>query len=355
MKTLLALPLLSLSCLFLAGCGGVREPASADPVRPVKLLKLELADSAGVIEFPAMVRARASVELSFNVPGRVIELPVLEGVPIAAGELIARLDDADFRSRLEAAEAAKELAQVEFRRFEELAASGAVAVAELDRKRAALQAAVSDLELVSKQVADTVLTAPFDGLVARRMVHRFSNVQPKEPVVLFQAMAPLDIVVDVPEPIILRSANRGNRSPRAHIRFENLPGIRIPVSLYEIGTEVDPQTRTYPVVFTLDRVDGLTVLPGMSAILGADLGEAEEGGLPRFLLPPLAVVANPDGSQSVWVRDPTTGEVAQRRVQVGSLHDGGIEIIGGLAVGDEVVVAGISRLKPGLRVRPFQP
>jgi RND family efflux transporter MFP subunit len=334
------------------GCGKAPAEEAAPPARPVKLLTVTPDGRQGALELPAEIRARDSVELAFNVPGQVTELPALEGTPVEAGAMLASLDNSDYRARLLAAQAAHELAQAEFDRYSELVANGAVAVAELDHRKAALQSARSELELVRKQFDDTVLRAPFDGLVARRMVQRFANVQAKQPVLLFQSLSPLDVVIDVPEPLVLRTEPGRARSVEAVVRFENLPGVALPVTLREIKTEADPQTRTFQVVFALEDTGGLTVLPGMSAILEAhrdDLFGKEE----IFLVPPLAVEGAADGHARVWVYDPQSGTVEPRPVEIGMLHDGGVEVRSGLKAGEQIVTAGISQLKAGMRVRPL--
>jgi len=122
--------------LFLTGCGKEEAAPAEAPARPVKLKTLSASDAGAPLEFPAVVRARNSVELAFNVPGQVTELTAIEGEPVTEGSLLASLDNTEYRARLDAAQAALELAETEFKRFSELSESGAVAIAELDQKRA---------------------------------------------------------------------------------------------------------------------------------------------------------------------------------------------------------------------------
>ncbi|MGC9450041.1 MAG: efflux RND transporter periplasmic adaptor subunit [Oceanipulchritudo sp.] len=339
-----------LALLFLSGCGKETSTREEAVVRPVKILAITASDKGAPLEFPAVIRARNSVELAFNVPGQVTELPVIEGEPLAEGALLASLDNTEYKARLQAAQAALELSQTDFDRFNDLSKSGAVAIAELDQKRAALQAAKSDLELAQKSFEDTVLRAPFDGLVSRRLVQNFTNVQAKQPVMVFQSVRPLDVVIDVPEPMVIRSAYDKSEPPPTEVRFDSLPGIALPVFFREVSTEADPQTQTFQVAFSLEDTGEITVLPGMSAVLVAE--RAAVGGDPVYLLPPLAVTADTEGGRSVWIYDPATSEVAQREVEVGLLRDEGIEIISGLTEGDQVVVAGVAQLSPGMKVRP---
>jgi RND family efflux transporter MFP subunit len=336
----------------LSACGGKEAVPAEAQARPAKIMVMTQQDNRPPVSFPAVIRARESVELAFNVPGQVVELDVIEGRKVAQGTILARLDAADFSSRLEAAQSALELAQSDFDRFSELAASGAVAAADLDRRRAALQNARSELEIVRKSMEDTVLRAPFEGVVAQRLIQRFANVQAKQPVLIYQSLSPLDVVIDVPEPLVLQAARNDNRSPQAAVRFNQLPGVELPVSLREINTEADPVIGTYRVVFALDDTAGLTILPGMSATLVAQRSQSAENDV--FILPPLAVAREPGKPPFVWLVDAQTGAVSAREVSMGTIASTGIEIVSGLQSGEQVVVAGISQLREGMKVRPLQ-
>lgn len=347
----ITLPVLILSAVLLSACGPEKVAEVTEVARPVKLLTVTPAENTTPLEFPASIRARNSVELAFNVPGQVNEFPVLEGLPVQAGDFLASLDRTEYQARLLAAEAASQLAQVEFDRYTDLSASGAVAVAELDQKRAALQAAKSELDLIRKNFDDTVLRAPFDGVVSRRLVQRFANVQAKQGVLLFQALQPLDVVIDVPEPLVLRSTGGRESIPTAVVRFDAMNGVELPIELREVSTEADPQTQTFRIVFSLEDSGGYTVLPGMSAVLVAQRASAVDGS-PVYVLPPLAVATQTDGTRYVWLFDPETSRVRQQPVEVGLLRNDGLEILGGLSTGDQIVVAGLSQLKPDMQVRP---
>lgn len=344
---------LLLTVLFLTACGGKDPVEVAATARPVKMITISAADNGAPVEFPAVIRARNSVELAFNVPGQVTELPVIEGERVAEGSLLAALDNTEYKARLQAAEAAMELAQTDFDRISELSRSGAVAIAEVDQKRAALQAASSELDLARKAFEDTVLKAPFQGVVSRRLIQRFTNVQAKQPVLVFQSLQPLDVIIDVPEPMVIRSVYDKNQPPPTRVRFDSLPGVTLPIEFREVSTEADPQTQTFKATFSLEDTGDITVLPGMSAVLVAE--RVATGGASVYLLPPLAVTIDPDGGRQVWVYDPATGEVSPRTVEIGRLRDDGLEVVSGLSEGDQVVVAGISQLTTGMKVRPQNP
>lgn len=339
---------------FLAGCG--REdtsPPETTSIRPVKLITLDASAKAVRKSFPAVIEARKSVELAFDVPGRVEEMHYMVGETVEKGHLLAKLNEDEFQSRLERAEAALELAQAEFERYAPLAESGAVAGVEVDQKRAALRTATADVEAARNDLAETELRAPFGGIVARSLVDLFATVQAKQPVLILKALEPLNVSVDVPEALVLRAPSRDDEEIKATVSFDSLPGVSLPVALREFSTQADPSSQTYEAIFSLEETGDLMILPGMSATLRIAAPGREEGEQP-FYLPPLAVQRNTDGSTVAWVYDPATGEVHPQDVTVGQLLEPGLEILGGLEAGDQVVTSGISELRPGMKVRPYQ-
>jgi RND family efflux transporter MFP subunit len=345
-------PFVMAAC-FLTGCGEPEEPAKTDAVRPVKILRVQPVSDLAPLSFPAMIHARQSSELAFNVAGKIAEMTVLEGAVVEEGDVIATLDAADFQSRREAAKAAFELAQTEFQRIENLVARGAVAAAELDRRRAEMQAARTELDLAESALGDTVLRAPFRGVVGKRIIGQFGNIQAKQAVVQFQALKPLDVVIDIPERLMITGRRGPDAVVDAVVRFSTFDGLELPVRLHEISTKADPVTQTFRAVWTLEDPGDAMVLPGMSATLVARQLTRAEGEKEIFLLPPLAVTGGDTADAHVWVLDESSGKVGKRTVKVGRLRDGGLEILDGLATGDPVVVAGVSQMVDGLKVRPM--
>lgn len=281
-------------------------------------------------------------------------MPVIQGMIVEEGGLLASLDNPDFISRRDAARAAFDLAQVEFLRYEQLANRRAVAAVELDRKRAALQAARSDLDLAEKALADTVLRAPFRGVVSQRIVSQFANIEAKQPIVQFQALEPLNVVIDIPERLVIATRRNNGDGIKATVRFPTMDNLELPVKFREISTKADPVTQTFRVVWSLDDTGDTIVLPGMSATLVAQRQANTENGNEVFALPPLSVVGSDTDAPYVWLFDQATGSVGKRNVKVGSLREEGLEILSGLKTGDQVVVAGVSQLAADMKVRPME-
>jgi len=344
-----ALIYFAVNAALLSGCQEVAPPSSPEVSRPVPILEITGTASTSGLRFPGRVQATQRAELAFNVPGRVVEFPAEEGQTLSAGTLIARLDPAVFETRLSAARAEFNKARADYDRVRQIwEKSKAVARAEVDQKRTALEVARSGFAAAKQDIADTRLTAPFEGVIARRHVENFQNVQAKEPIVSLQNVDELEIVIHVPERI-MRSAPR---RAAGYAQFDDIPERRFPVSLKSYSTEADPQTQTYKVVLGLTRPQDVTILPGMSAEVLP--GDAPDNEAPSSVAIPLnAVAAGPDGTPRVWVVDPNTDRIAARTISVGAVRGNDIIVLEGLQVGERIVTAGLGHLREGLWVRPL--
>lgn len=338
------------------GCGGDSSDEgpqeAAREARPVKMITLEPVGTMPDLSFPAVVRSSRSVELSFNVPGVLAELNAVEGKPVAKGQVLARLDSRELKLRVDSDRAAFDLAESEFERGEKLLQSDVIAAAELDRLRAELEKARAALAASRKALEDATIRAPFDGVVSRRLVENFENVQAKQPIVLLQAMGTLEVVIDVPEPLVQQARGSTKDGGGAGLRFDAKPGKLYPVAFKEFSTEADAKTQTFQAVFSLERPEDINVLPGMTATVVVQRRAAPESGA-VFILPPLAVVADQEGGNMVWVFDQEQGKAVKREVRIGVMRSDGLEVVSGLETGERVIVSGVAQLHEGMAVRPY--
>lgn len=120
--------------MVLSGCGeGEAEVESAEVSRPVPMMVVALADRTSSVRFPGRVRAAQRADLTFNVPGQLVELPVEEGQLIEKGALVARLDDANYKTQMRSALARYNKERTDYERFNSLwQRSQAIAKSEVD-------------------------------------------------------------------------------------------------------------------------------------------------------------------------------------------------------------------------------
>jgi RND family efflux transporter MFP subunit len=344
-------------CCLLAGigCGKEAPPPPEPPVRAVRLLEVGSEDLLAVREYPGQITAATQAELSFEVGGRILELPVDQGERVREGDLLARLDPSDFQARLDASVAQRNAALADYQRFEELLEKDAVSVRDFETRKRNWEVAEANLRIEEKRFADSTLRAPFSGRVARTHVERFQNVQAQEPVLLLQDDQHLEIDVSLPEAALLRvgrslDLRTLNSMLSPVVAISSLPpGTTFPARLKELATAADPTTRTFEATFAFDAPSDVLILPGMTALVrvSAPVSEVSAG----FAIPASSTVIEPTGAASVWRVDPGTMKVHKVAVTLGELSGASVIVDQGLERGDLIAVSGASQLREGMQVR----
>lgn len=331
----------------ISGCGeGDAVVVPVEISRPVPMLVVGTSDTTSGLRFPGRVRAAQRADLAFNVPGQVLELPVEEGQLIKKGQLVARLDDANYRIQMRSAQAKLNKARTDYGRVEQLwQRSQAVAKAEVDKQRTAMDVAQADYALTKKDFDDTRLLAPFSGVVTKRYVENFSNVKDKEAIVSLQDLNNLEIVINVPERIVRNTP----KQMTGYAIFADQPESLLPVTLKSFSSESDSQTQSYEVVLALDSGYELTVLPGMSVDVIPQALESLSAGL--VTVPLQAIYSSADNITGVWVVQPETSRVTLQAVELGEVVGKDVVVLKGLKGGEKIVTAGVSQLREVMLVR----
>jgi len=311
--------------------------------------------------YPGQVKATDSADLSFVVAGRVLELPIREGAFLTNGQLVAKLDQRDFVANLKSAKAEYELAKTQFDSFEKLVNQGVISQDEFNQKKRNLNVSLSDVNTAQKALDDSVLKAPFNGSVGRRYIDNHQDVAINQPIIQFQDLLNLDILINIPENDVVRG--EGNKTIeevakkiKANVTFASIPNQKYKVTLKEFGTIADSDTQTYPITFTMKKPENANIMPGMTATLSivpsSLQGVETESSLPS--VPINAVIADPNGTPFVWIVDPATMTVQKRDVKVGEMKQGEIKIDSGLKKDDIIVVSGTQSLSNGSKVKEYK-
>jgi RND family efflux transporter MFP subunit len=288
----------------------VETPEVARPVRIITLSTLQGGESAS---YPGEIQGAQNVNIAFEVPGRIVEMPAREGIEVTRGDVLARLDAADFQASLDAARATARASKETFDRFSEVFKRGAISEQDLNVRRRQYEVDQANLTTAQKALDDTVLRAPFTGRIGRTFVDNFTNVQAKQEILLLQDLSEFEVIVNIPEQDWLRAkpgitlAQKTSRA-QPEVSMSNLPGRAFPVRITEVAAAADPVTRTFAVRGRFDPPEDVVILPGMSATVTVKANK-DAADLPsRLLVPASAVVGGNDGGSYVWkvVGDPLT-------------------------------------------------
>jgi HlyD family secretion protein len=325
------------------------------------------------------VTARREATVSSKVTGKVIEVLVEEGMEVAAGQVLARIDSVNVETSLRLAEAQLdaaqkglaetqvnlELAERELRRAAELATSQIASQSELDRAdaeakslKARLERQRADVAVTEREVAlwkqqldDTIIRAPFAGIVTSK------NAQPGEMISPMSAggsftrtgictivdMSSLEIEVDVNESYI----NRVQPGQPVEATLDSYPDWRIPAKVIAIIPTADRQKSTVKVRVGIEKLDK-RILPDMSTKVAFRSTGGEAKTTERSIRVPKAAVREREGRDVVWlVRD----EIVERRaVTVGATDAEDAIIAAGLNGGEKVVIEGTENLADGRKI-----
>jgi RND family efflux transporter MFP subunit len=346
--------------LGLVACGEPEVVAPPPASRPVKLFVVAGGIADAIRTFPGRVDATQRAELAFRVPGQLQEILVREGDMAEAGQVLARLDPADYELVLEDRQATFDNTAANFKRGQELIVDGNISRMDYDRMEASYRSASAALSQARKDLEYTVLTSPFRGRVAERRVENFEDVLAKQTVFSLQNIEQLDIIIDLPESVVrmVRSNVTDERSigtdetvsaTRAYAQFEGRSDERFSLRPKEIATKANDQTQTFRATFTMEAPTTFTVLPGMTATVVMDLGKLM-GGKRVKRVPVRAVQADSGLQPRVWVLDPQSMTVKAQEVSIGRMSGGMIQITAGLAGGEEIVSVGAPYLAEGMLV-----
>ncbi|MEW5789713.1 MAG: efflux RND transporter periplasmic adaptor subunit [Pseudomonadota bacterium] len=341
----------------------VQEEKKPAPPVPVKIARASTADVPVTLDLVGRGEAWEQVTLKARVDGQVKSVEFREGQRVAAGDLLLRLDEADFRARAAQAEAtlARDQAllakaRADVARYQALKDQGFVSeekVAEVrataEAMAATVQADQAALDLARIQLGHTQVRAPFAGLVGTRLVHPGTAVKVNDTeLATVSRIRPLYVNFAVPE--------------------GQLPALRAALAARRLAVEVAPPGSGPGQRAEPRFVDHAVASATGTLAMKAELANPDEALVPgQFLdvrlvldtlkdavtVPAEAVQQGPKGSFVYVVT--ADGDAAVRPVSLSTVRSGRAAIARGLAVGETVVVDGHSRLFPGAKVKVKEP
>ena len=346
----------------LSACDKPPPPEVEAAPRPVKMMTVGDNAQSVTWEYPGEIKAVRSVKLGFEVPGRIIELPIEDGLRLNEGELVGRLDPVDYEAARDAALADRKAKRSAYNRAKNIFDEGAGSQAEVDSTLRDIKVAEQDLKKAQKALDDTVLKAPYTGMVGEKLADNFQNVRAKEPVLVYQDITSLEMDVTVPERDFVRlrqglTMEEHNAIVRPEVAISSIPGRTFPARVKSFTTTADPVTRTYKATFSFENPVDVNILPGMTArvILNPPADMLEKytalGGLS---IPLVATAGDEQGMAYVWLVDPDSMQVSRKPVTLGEIYETRVQITSGLQHGDRIAISGVTSLQEGVKVRPLE-
>ncbi len=348
-----------LSLAVLAGCGKSGRSAARQNPSPLPVIYYQLPEQTRTQYriFPGIIQPETEVNLSFREGGRLIEFTPSPGKAVRKGELLAKLDPELLQAAADAAKAKYDAARRDHERGSLLYQKNILAAAELEKKKRDLDVAEADYRNARDDLADSVILAPFDGIVSNTYADNFQQVKANEVLIRLQDLSSFEVTIDVPEkevarfPLSIAKANRtADRLGGFYGTLPSFPASHFPLVLKEASTQADTAAQTFTVTFRILPQQIARLLPGMSmAVHVPQLENQDERG---FLLPPCALLTR-NGKTWVW-KISQDNKVCLTEVIPGQLHGQWIRVTSaGLKPGDHIAQTGIQVLAPGDTVCPL--
>lgn len=338
--------------LVISACSSEQAAQLEVPPRPVKLIEISASSDIREAEFPAIIEASESVDLSFQVPGLVQSITVSEGDEVSRGQIIARLDQRDFQNNLATARAEFETAEAEYERGLVLVAEQAISQSIQDQRKARRDIAEANLSIAAKALEETVLRSPFDGDVAVVLGDEFQNIGAQVPIVTIQTSQQVEAVVEIPSTLI---ANSGRIEILDNtIVLDVAPEDVLEAEISETARQADPTTQTFEYKFAFDAPSGVVVLPGMTGTVFGKLRVAGDNGATDRIEIPLHSIVARNGETFVWVVDEADMSISRRPITTSSEFGESLRVESGLLPGDVIVGAGAAFLKDGMTVTRYE-
>jgi RND family efflux transporter MFP subunit len=345
----------------LLGCA--EQPPDPEPLRPVRSETVTATRGGRTRTFSGTAHAGQEIDLSFRVGGSVEQLTVSVGDTVNRGQLIARLEQTDYRiavrqaeASLEQSRAASRKADADLERVRGLWENKNASRSDLDQALAQSQSAHATVEVsrqslaqAQRQLGYTSLLSPVDGSIAAVDVEVNENVNQGRTIVRLTSGSRPEIEVAIPGVLI---ADIRHGEP-ASVSLSALPGRDFDAVVTEVGVAATGAATTFPVTVRLNN-DSDGIRSGMAADVSFQF--ADDGNRDRIFVPAYAVGEDRQGTFVFLLErgdENGVGVVRRLPVQVGSelMPEGRLEIVSGLAIGQRIVTAGVRRLTDGQRVK----
>lgn len=325
-------------------------------IRPVKIQEINSVQNDNFnIDFPAQISPTQKSILAFKYAGTVKDIKFESGDFVKKGQVIAIMDDKDYKVNLdafskkyEAARAVAQNAEMQFARAEKLYKGGALAKKDYDNALMQKNVAVSTfkeaaagLENAKNTLNDTKILAPYDGYIDKKIVEVGAVVPEGGPVISFISNKITDISVNASLKDVENIKNAKN------IVFKDNSSEKIyPLEIKNIAQNPDSINLTYPVTFTFSNLDrNEKFLSGQTGIVTVTV---KNDGNQKILIPLVALFE--DNGSNVYLFK--NGVAIKTPVEIGELREKDkISIVKGLKSGDKVIVAGVSKLTDGEKVK----
>lgn len=336
-----------MGALAAAVCSGCEPGATPEAVAaeakavavPVTVARVSIQPSSRVVNFVGTLYGKDEVTLSSQVEGQIKSLGVDLGDPVHAGQVLAEIDDDQWRARLREAEATLAKAQADEARGRQLRERNVISPQEYETMKTQAQVVQAQRDALTVTLRHTRVESPITGAVAKRFVSAGEYVHAGSQLFSLVAEDPLKLRGDVPE----RFAHELQVGQAVHVKVDAYPDVLFAGRLARISPASNPENRSVAVEALVDNHDR-KLKPGFFAN-AAVVTRTDD----RALMVPQEALVTFAGVTKLFVI--SDGAAHERQVQTGTRGSGGlVEIVEGVQPDEVVATSGLTKLGNGVTV-----
>ena len=280
------------------------------------------------INLPGVIEPWERLSVLSKISGTVVKVEVREGENVSRGQVIARIDQDDFRIAVDSARAKYELAKGNYNRIAPLYVQKMIAKAEMDNLEAQVKTSKAALENAELLLSRCTIEAPISGVIRRLDAKEGLLLGVSDPVAEILQVDRVKAVVGIPESDVALVRD----IQEVDLTIQALDNMELVGRNHFLAGSPDNGARLYRLELAIDNEDHL-IMPGM--FFRAQIVKRV---IPDAVAVPLFTVIKREDQQFVFVEE--NGVAKQQPVELGIIEDWRVQITRGLAPGSRLVVEG---------------
>lgn len=318
----------------------VPDPAAREGSRatPVVTQIVSIQPFAVTLQALGTAKANESVMITPQESDVITSLNFSDGQRVDTGTVLAQLNSNEQKARLNELNINLAEAERQLKRIQNLVLSNSTSAQLLDEQQARVKALIAQREVAQENLNKTFITAPFSGKLGLRQVSLGAYVKPGDVLTTLDDIKTIKVDFSISERH-LPSVNEGQTVFAESVAY---PGVQFEGTITNVNSRIDPATRSFSIRTKIDNA-AEQLRPGMLLTI-----TLQKRVLNTLVIDEKALV--PD-HEDQFVFKVVDGKAVKTKVIIGERRPGKVQILEGVAIGDEVVVQGTLRIRDGSELR----
>ena len=299
------------------------------------------------LELQGNVKTKQNVLVYPEMSGTLQRVYVKEGQRVAAGQILATIDDGGMSSQLSQLKTQAELAKTTFERRKRLWEQKIGSELEYLSAKTNYEAAEDAVKQTQSQLGKSSIRAPFSGIIDNVIKDQGTVVSPGPGSEVFRIVNLSDMYIEVDVPETYLSGIKVGK--QAQVYFPVL-GDTVTTKVRQTGNFINPSNRAFTVEISVPNKNG-NIKPNLTAKVNINDYTNEEA----IVIPQSIISENAEGDQYVYIAEPTDGEneaiLKKSIIKTGKTQGSHIEVLSGINDGDHIIEEGARSVKDGQKVK----